>query len=83
MSVAYAALLPPSAGMGVAAGDDAADARFWPLADLPPLAFDHKLIVRTSLRHLAAQRQVAARPALTEQLARAADGLEGHWRQHP
>jgi 8-oxo-dGTP diphosphatase len=35
--------------------DDAADARWFPVADLPPLAFDHRLVVRTCLRHLAAR----------------------------
>jgi uncharacterized protein len=37
------------------AGDDAAEARFWPLAKLPPLAFDHAAIVRDVERRLKPQ----------------------------
>ena len=31
------------------AGDDAADARFFPLDNLPPLAFDHEEIIRDAI----------------------------------
>lgn len=48
MGVAYAALVPST--LIATAGDDAAEAQWHDVNDLPVLAFDHKLIVRTSLR---------------------------------
>lgn len=39
VTVAYLAVVP--AGTPITAGDDARTARWWPLSDLPPLAFDH------------------------------------------
>lgn len=33
--------------------DDAKEAEWFPISSLPTLAFDHKLVVRSSLRHLA------------------------------
>ncbi|MEW2577766.1 NUDIX hydrolase [Streptomyces syringium] len=39
VTVAYAAVVP--VGTTITAGDDARTARWWPLDDLPPLAFDH------------------------------------------
>ena len=49
VTVAFYALV----GMcDVAGGDDAADARWFPLGGLPPLAFDHDSILRMALRCL-------------------------------
>lgn len=43
VTAAYALHVP--AGTRAAAGDDAAEVRWWPLAALPPLAFDHAQII--------------------------------------
>ncbi|SDM93335.1 NUDIX domain-containing protein [Allokutzneria albata] len=43
VSIAYLLILPePAAATG---GSDATEARWWPLADLPDLAFDHQHII--------------------------------------
>ena len=57
------------------------DAQWYAIDQLPRLAFDHKLIVRTAFRHLAREGAVQQQPGLAEQLGRAADALEGPW-QH-
>lgn len=44
VSVVYVAWLDPATAQ-VVAGDDAADARWFPLDALPKLAFDHEMIV--------------------------------------
>lgn len=44
ITVAYAYAVPEAES--VSGGDDAADARWWPLAALPRLAFDHAAILR-------------------------------------
>ncbi len=49
--------------------DDAQDARWFDVSSLPPLAFDHKLVVRTSLRHLAKQAAAQAVGESTRQHA--------------
>ncbi|AXG79664.1 NUDIX domain-containing protein [Streptomyces paludis] len=48
VTVAYAATLPQA--VAPAAGDDATAARWWPLSELPPLAFDHGDILANILR---------------------------------
>ena len=58
-------------------------AEWFAVDQLPRLAFDHQLIVRTALRHLAGTSQVQGqRPQLAAQLQAAADKLEGPWQQH-
>ncbi len=50
ISVAYIALVP--APLAVTAGSDAREARWWPLRDLPALAFDHDKILQYALTRL-------------------------------
>lgn len=58
------------------------EAEWFAVDRLPRLAFDHKLIVRTALRHLAATSHVQRqRPHLAGQLLAAAEKLEGPWQQ--
>ncbi|KAI8473567.1 MAG: NUDIX hydrolase domain-like protein [Monoraphidium minutum] len=78
VTVCFAALAPPEAEAGIAAADDAADARLFPVDTLPPLAFDHKLVVRRALRRLAELPEAAA-GSLAEALVGAAGKLEGPW----
>lgn len=52
ITVAYYALVNP-AEMEVAGYDDAADARWFALADVPCLAFDHDHVLQVALRRLA------------------------------
>jgi 8-oxo-dGTP diphosphatase len=54
ISVAYFALAPAVA-LTVQAGDDAADARWFRLDSLPPLAFDHAEIIAAAHRRLVAK----------------------------
>jgi 8-oxo-dGTP diphosphatase len=51
-TTAYTATLP--AMVAPTAADDAAAARWWPLSDLPRLAFDHGDIIRDAVASLAA-----------------------------
>ncbi|GLC38645.1 hypothetical protein PLESTB_000455900 [Pleodorina starrii] len=78
ITVAYAALVP-STDLGVKAADDAKDARWFDVSQLPPLAFDHKLVVRTALGHLAKQPEAAQVGGLPATLEAAASKLEGPW----
>lgn len=45
VTVAYWSWVPSDVMNHVRGGDDAAEARWWPLDDLPPLAFDHADII--------------------------------------
>ncbi|MET7956345.1 NUDIX hydrolase [Streptomyces sp. NPDC049952] len=47
VTVAYQLTVIP--GTAIEAGDDAARAEWWPLADLPPLAFDHADILHAAI----------------------------------
>jgi 8-oxo-dGTP diphosphatase len=51
VTVAYFALVPAPT-LRPHAGDDAAEARWWPMYDLPPLAFDHADILSYALQRL-------------------------------
>jgi 8-oxo-dGTP diphosphatase len=51
ISVSYFALIAASHSP-LAAGSDAAEARWWPVRNLPPLAFDHHKILDYSLERL-------------------------------
>jgi len=47
VTVAYQ--LTVISGLPIKAGDDATRAEWWPLSDLPPLAFDHADIIRAAV----------------------------------
>jgi 8-oxo-dGTP diphosphatase len=57
VSVAYIAILP--APVAPTAGDDAAAARWWPLDELPHLAFDHADILAATAALVASSSAVA------------------------
>lgn len=54
VSIAYYAFLSPDEGQ-TKAGDDASKAEWFPLPELPSLAFDHDLLLQTALKHLKQQ----------------------------
>ncbi|KAK9814767.1 hypothetical protein WJX72_011187 [[Myrmecia] bisecta] len=79
VSVAYAALVD-STKLGVKAADDAVDAKWFDVTDLPsPLAFDHKQIVREAFQHLQQYPQAQQASGLVAALADGAKKLEGPW----
>jgi 8-oxo-dGTP diphosphatase len=76
VTVAYAAVLPGNAPPPAVRGeDDAAAAAWWPVRDLPPLAFDHQKIVAAVLRSVAGA-EAAGDAAFAGDLAAGAATLE-------
>eukprot|EP00877_Chromochloris_zofingiensis_P007718 jgi/Chrzof1/319/Cz01g11080.t1 len=59
VTAGYAALVPTT-DLGVKAADDAEDAEWFPVTQLPSLAFDHKLIAREALTKLAQLPEAAS-----------------------
>jgi 8-oxo-dGTP diphosphatase len=55
ITVAYFALVPADVSRRLKPGTDAAAVRWFSMADLPPLAFDHAKIVDVALRRLRAK----------------------------
>lgn len=52
VSIAYFALMPANAVQEATAGDDASDAKWFPLNALPALAFDHQEILETAIERV-------------------------------
>ena len=70
------------AAAAAVAGDDAAAVAFHPIQSLPPLAFDHKRIVRDAFAHLSAAERAlpgGGDAALAAGLDAAAARLAGPW----
>lgn len=60
ITVAHLALVPAASLPPLAARDDASDARWWSMYDLPRLAFDHAEILDFALRYL--RRELVCSP---------------------
>ena len=52
ISTAYGAVINQENQLHIRAGSDAADAGWFNLADLPPLAFDHELVISVAARKM-------------------------------
>ena len=78
VGVGYATLVD-STELGVKAADDAVAAQWYNIDDLPALAFDHKLILKTAFERMATEPEAAASPGLKEALKQAATKLTPPW----
>lgn len=52
LSIAYLALIAAPDDVSLRGGSDASDAQWWPVSDLPNLAFDHEAMLTYALRRL-------------------------------
>lgn len=77
VSAAYAALIPNAEA--VKGGDDAAEAQWFSVTEVPTMAFDHKLIVRTAFEKLLEQKDGQGKGALQQQLQQGIKHLAGPW----
>jgi 8-oxo-dGTP diphosphatase len=55
ISIAFWSILPSGSRAWVAGSDDASHAEWFPISDLPSLAFDHKMIIQDALKALRAR----------------------------
>lgn len=62
-----------------AGGDDASDARWFPLSALPAMAFDHKVIVRDALRKLFKEEKEDEALLRDMRAALESEALRGDW----
>jgi len=69
----------PTTELGVKAADDAQSAEWFNLRELPPLAFDHKLVIRTALEKLGALDEAKADGTLSGDLQAGVEALQGPW----
>eukprot|EP00884_Botryococcus_braunii_P019146 jgi/Botrbrau1/5915/Bobra.0366s0090.1 len=79
VTVTFAACVPTTL-LGVRAADDASDAQWFEVDQIPrPLAFDHQPMLKTAFERLAEFPDVKADERLVQQLLAAAEGLDGPW----
>lgn len=78
VGVGYATLVD-STDLGVEAADDASAAEWYNIDELPPLAFDHKLIIKTAFERMSTEAETGATPGLQAALQQAAAKLTPPW----
>ncbi|GMH33819.1 hypothetical protein BSKO_01653 [Bryopsis sp. KO-2023] len=75
ITVAYAAIVP-SMDLGVKAADDARAAQWFDVRSLPPLAFDHKVIVRDALTKYI---PTLSDGEMVDEFKKGVESLQGPW----